>query len=153
MFISELKLTDDQLKTYALVEIEKLLINNGYTLQNFSEELCPDSLLIRDNMNKLIAEEMRYDKEEMRIEHEKLLPCLTIEQRGIYDEIMSAIDLNCGGVFSCMVMVELVRLSCGELYVQELVHKETLFYLLLRAELQHFFYLMGEQLILDLAYR
>ena len=50
-------------------------------------------------MNKSIAEEMRNDKEGMRVEHVKLLPCLTLEQRGIYDEIMSAIALNCGGVF------------------------------------------------------
>ena len=35
----------------------------------------------------------------MRIEHEKLLSCLIDEQRRIYDDIMSAISLDRGGVF------------------------------------------------------
>ena len=59
-----------QMKTYALVEIEKLLYINDCTLQNFWEELCPNSLSIRDIMNKLIAKEMQYDNKEMHVEQE-----------------------------------------------------------------------------------
>ena len=76
-----MQLTKFQLKNYCLVDIEKILQGNGTTLRNFSNELCPDDLLIRDNSNKFIMEELRYDKEAMRVEHENLYSCLTTEQK------------------------------------------------------------------------
>src|SRR5688572_23795268 len=99
MLCSDLQLNETQLKNYALMEIEKILQDNGTTLRNFSNELCPDELLVRDGGNKLIVEELRYDKEALRVEHEKLYSCLTSEQKSIYDDIMSAIALDKGGVF------------------------------------------------------
>ncbi|XP_057544039.1 uncharacterized protein LOC130823436 [Amaranthus tricolor] len=94
-----LKLSDEQLKCYALVDIEKILQNNGCSLRNYSNELLPDELIIQDSFNRLIADELSYDKEALRIEHEQLFQCLTAEQRIIYDDIMQAMNDNKGGVF------------------------------------------------------
>ncbi|CAO2834987.1 unnamed protein product, partial [Amaranthus hypochondriacus] len=97
--LHDLRLTEIQLKNYTLVEIEHILQNNGETIENFSNELCPDALLVRDGSNKFILEELRYDRQTMHLEHETLDPCLTDEQKVIYDDIMNAISLDKGGVY------------------------------------------------------
>ena len=81
-----------------LVDIEKILQNNVCSLRNYSNELLPDELIIHDSFNKLIADELNYDREALRIEQEQLFQCLTAEQRIIYD-IMQAMNDNKGGVF------------------------------------------------------
>ena len=64
MLCSDLQLNEIQLKNYALIEIEKIVQDNGTTIHNFSNELCPDVLLGRDGGNKLIVEELRMTKKQ-----------------------------------------------------------------------------------------
>ena len=99
MLCLDLRLNEIQLNNYALIEIEKILQDNETTLRNISNKLCPDELLVRDGGNKLIMEELMYDKEAMCVEHEKLYSCLMCEQKSIYDDIISGIALDKGGVF------------------------------------------------------
>ncbi|KAL8152838.1 hypothetical protein V2J09_010598 [Rumex salicifolius] len=54
--IKDLHLSDDQLRNYALVEIEKLLHKNGSSLKNFPSMPQPDQSLISHGLNKMIQE-------------------------------------------------------------------------------------------------
>ncbi len=92
-------LTDDEIKNYTLHHIEELLNRNGCTLAQYEGIDMPKDTVIENGMNTLIADELSYDIEEMKAEHGRLYPCLTDEQRGVYDTIMGAIDSGTGGVF------------------------------------------------------
>uniref|UniRef100_A0A803LRG6 ATP-dependent DNA helicase n=1 Tax=Chenopodium quinoa TaxID=63459 RepID=A0A803LRG6_CHEQI len=98
-YIEDLQLSEEQLKNYTLAEVEKLLQCNGRSLTNFPPTPLPDQILVSDGLNKLIQEELRYDRAEMEIEHKRLLSCLTDEQKGVYEEIMGALARDKGGVF------------------------------------------------------
>ena len=55
---TDLQMSDDQLKNYALSEIEKLLERNGKSLKDFPTLLFPNSSLIEEGRNRLIQEEL-----------------------------------------------------------------------------------------------
>lgn len=92
-------MTDDQLQNQALLEIEKLLFLNENSLRNFSSMPFLDNNNFPAMINRLIQDEMSYDRHVCGEEHSALLPKLTSEQRKIYDRIMAAVDSNVGGVF------------------------------------------------------
>jgi PIF1-like helicase/DNA helicase Pif1-like protein len=94
-----LNLTDDQLKCYALRDIEEMLEKNGSSLMNICPDMCPSDIFIKDGHNKLIMEELNYDKDYLKGELQELLPLMTEEQTQIYDQINIAIEKNKGGVF------------------------------------------------------
>ncbi|XP_048502943.1 uncharacterized protein LOC104896468 [Beta vulgaris subsp. vulgaris] len=68
----EQQLTDDQIEAFALAEIETTLHSNGSSLRRFSEMPFPDELIMFEGQNKLIADELSYDIQEMTLEHDKL---------------------------------------------------------------------------------
>ncbi|KAK9669431.1 hypothetical protein RND81_13G129500 [Saponaria officinalis] len=113
----ELQLSDDELKTYALLDIEAALQSNGSSLQKFDDMPFPDDLSSSEHVNKLILDELSYDKDALFDEHARLISSLTDEQRSIYQEIMDAVRNGRGGVFSYMDTVALGRHLYGELYV------------------------------------
>ncbi|CAH9071829.1 unnamed protein product [Cuscuta europaea] len=51
------------------------------------------------NVNRLIEEELQYDREALAEEQESLFQNLTEEHRKVYDEVMEAIDKRVGGIF------------------------------------------------------
>ncbi|XP_057246767.1 uncharacterized protein LOC125491881 [Beta vulgaris subsp. vulgaris] len=65
----DLHLTDDQIKAFALAEIETMLQSNGSSFRRFSEMPFPDELIMFEEQNKLIVDELSYDIEEMTLEH------------------------------------------------------------------------------------
>ncbi|KAK9050036.1 hypothetical protein SSX86_030995 [Deinandra increscens subsp. villosa] len=92
-------INDDELKNLTLLEIEKILVLNNSSLNNFDSmpyPQCGDLLL---SENALINEERSYDKDVMLQDFENLFVKLTEEQRNIYDEIITSIDNKEGGVF------------------------------------------------------
>ena len=95
----DLNLTDDQLKNYALREIQDILENNGNSLMNICPEMCPSDIIIKDGHNKLIMEELNYDRDSLKAELQELLPLMTEEQALIYNEIIRVIERGTGGVF------------------------------------------------------
>ncbi|XP_074267181.1 uncharacterized protein LOC141590489 [Silene latifolia] len=97
--IKDLQLSDHELQNYALAEIEAILQSNGSTLRRFDGMPFPDSLVSTEYRNKLILDELSYDKEALGVEHEKLMSSMTSEQKSIYDEIMEVVAKECGGVF------------------------------------------------------
>ncbi|XP_022011537.1 uncharacterized protein LOC110911246 [Helianthus annuus] len=95
----DLCLTDDQVKNLTLYEIEKILIRNNSSLRNFNTMPYPDHELISTSNNRLITEELDYDRIDLQEEFKNLLVSLTDEQRFIYNDIMNAVEDNKGGVF------------------------------------------------------
>ncbi|XP_019172817.1 PREDICTED: uncharacterized protein LOC109168231 [Ipomoea nil] len=92
-------LSDSNKKQFALVELEKLLSLWGKSLKDFSEMSIPYETNICLSENTLIAEELAYDKESLKIKHEILVTQLTDEQKNVYDSVMNDIDSNGGGLF------------------------------------------------------
>jgi hypothetical protein len=97
--ITDLVLTSDQLKSYALAEIEILLQSNNNTLENFPDMPRPDPGLLPFRGNRLIYDELNYDRHVLTEEHHTLMSTMTYEQRGVYDKIMSRIENNEPGLF------------------------------------------------------
>ncbi|XP_074305818.1 uncharacterized protein LOC141641040 [Silene latifolia] len=75
----DLQLTDKQLQNYALSEIESWLQRNGSSL--------------------LLADELSYDKDALKKEHEVLTSSMTDEQKSIYRKIMFSVENGQGGVY------------------------------------------------------
>lgn len=96
---SDLQLSDDQLKNYALAEIEKILRSNGCTLKRFADMPFPDYGVMCDVYNRLLHEELNYDRASLFVEHKQLLSCLTDEQKVVYQKIMEAVSKGEGGIF------------------------------------------------------
>jgi hypothetical protein len=72
-------LTDKQKKDHALVEIEKLLRDIGKTFREYPGIELPNSASLKELGNRLLNEEMNYNKEEQRDEHLNIFPNLNSE--------------------------------------------------------------------------
>nr|KAJ0214502.1 hypothetical protein LSAT_V11C400174020 [Lactuca sativa] len=59
----------------------------------------PDFDCVSSSNNRLIAEELSYDITSLQNEFQTLIVSLTNEQRGVFDDVMAAIEDNKGGVF------------------------------------------------------
>ncbi|KAL7606511.1 hypothetical protein Lser_V15G20604 [Lactuca serriola] len=94
-----LSLNDDQIKNLTLYEIEKILLQNSSSLRDFAGMPYPDHDLVSSTNNRLITEELDFDITILQKESHQLLESLTVEQRSIFDEIMTAVKENKGGVF------------------------------------------------------
>ncbi|KAG7532765.1 Nucleic acid-binding OB-fold [Arabidopsis thaliana x Arabidopsis arenosa] len=95
----ELTLTEAEIKNYTLQEIEKILLSNGSTLEDFESFPKPSREGI-DNSNRLISDEKRYNRDgKLAEKHAEWIQMLTTEQRSIYNEITGAVFNNLGGVF------------------------------------------------------
>jgi ATP-dependent DNA helicase PIF1 len=87
------------LKSYTLAEIEILLQSHSKSLENYPPMPLPDSALIPDRHNRLIFDELNYDRRSLVDEHRKLMSTMTNEQRRIYDRIMKRVEENRQGLF------------------------------------------------------
>ncbi|KAG7583611.1 Nucleic acid-binding OB-fold [Arabidopsis suecica] len=95
----ELTLTEAEIKNYTLQEIEKIMLFNGGTLEDFEHFPKPTREGI-DNSNRLIIDELRYNIESnLEEQHAEWRDKLTPEQRGVYNEITGAVFNGLGGVF------------------------------------------------------
>ena len=62
----------------------------------------PNTLLLRQSNNRVLQEELDYDRSSLVAEHVKLLNGLNIDQRNIYDEVIDSVLENKGGLFFCV---------------------------------------------------
>ncbi|XP_010445117.1 PREDICTED: ATP-dependent DNA helicase PIF1-like [Camelina sativa] len=76
----ELTLTEAQIRNYTLQEIEMILLFNGGTLKDIAHFPQPSREYI-DNSNRLIVDELRYNREFLEEKHAKWIKMLTTEQR------------------------------------------------------------------------
>ena len=95
----DLQLTQEQIQNYALLEIEKILIQNGKSLRDFDTVPLPNMELLNQLTNSLIREETGYNKEELRKEHEKLFARLNSYQQAVYNAVMDSVLKKRGGLF------------------------------------------------------
>lgn len=72
---------------------------NGRSLKDFNSLPMPVRNLDCDFQDKLIFDELNYDRDELERTHYSLLGSLTPEQRSVYDNIMSVVMSNSGGFF------------------------------------------------------
>ncbi|XP_019157990.1 PREDICTED: uncharacterized protein LOC109154712 [Ipomoea nil] len=95
----DLFLKDCEKKSFALIELEKLLIVHNKSLKHFPPMPTPnidDSRLVE---NILLFEELNYDREALRADSEELESRLTDEQRDIYNTIVNDLSNDGGGLF------------------------------------------------------
>ncbi|KAL2906152.1 hypothetical protein RDABS01_004862, partial [Bienertia sinuspersici] len=115
---TDLCLTDDQIKNQALCEIKKILQRNGGTLRKYQMIPFPDEMLMTEGQNKLIQDELQYDRSSLHQEQERLHSSLTDEQKDIYFKIMNGVSKGQGGVFFFIYGYGGTgKLSFGKLYV------------------------------------
>jgi len=93
-----LELTEAEIKNYTLQEMENIMLFNGGTITEIENFPQPTKEGI-DNSNRLIVDEMRYDRQYLTGKHAEWIDMLTSEQRGVYDEITGAVFKDLGGVF------------------------------------------------------
>ncbi|GAU45376.1 hypothetical protein TSUD_89960 [Trifolium subterraneum] len=97
--LQDLVLTPDQLKSYALAEIEMLLQSNNSSLSNYPDMPRPEPGLLPEIGNRLIHDELNYDRQLLADEHRSLMSSMTAEQRKVYDTVMTRIQQNKPGLF------------------------------------------------------
>jgi len=99
MCFADLVLTHDQIKTYALADIEVLLQSSGKSLKDYPPMPTADPALVPDLQNRLIREELSYDRGLLASEHDRLMGTMTDEQRNVYNRIMARVSENSLGLF------------------------------------------------------
>ncbi|XP_019181931.1 PREDICTED: uncharacterized protein LOC109177050 [Ipomoea nil] len=96
---SDLFLTEEEKKNFGLIELEKLLEQQNKSLQDYHPMPIPEmvnSTLVR---NRLLYEELSYDREFLKNEAEELCGKLTEEQRSIYNTVLEDVSSKLGGLF------------------------------------------------------
>ncbi|XP_074351563.1 uncharacterized protein LOC141690686 [Apium graveolens] len=83
-----LYLLDEDLKNYALAEIEKLFNDIGKSLKDYATMPFPSEVYFSNAVIRLLQEETSYDKEELKILHEKNHGMLNPEHKNVYDSII-----------------------------------------------------------------
>ncbi|EOA14589.1 hypothetical protein CARUB_v10027839mg [Capsella rubella] len=96
--MADLTLTDEEKKNYTLEEIEEVLLRNGGSFKYFKKIPKPTNIGV-DLFNRLITEERNYLRDALREKHDEWIGMMTDEQRAIYDEIITVVLKDCGGVF------------------------------------------------------
>ena len=95
----QLQLSENQLRNYALYEIEKLLIKAGKSLKDYPPMPLPDMSLIRERNNRLLEEELSYDKEALAVEYALSYTKLNILQKHVFDQVVQAVLKGEGEMF------------------------------------------------------
>ncbi|XP_016172699.1 ATP-dependent DNA helicase RRM3-like [Arachis ipaensis] len=100
----DLTLSESELLQLTLIEIEQILNSNGKTLRDFPTMpyLNMENIHLQRRgimQNKLILDELFYDRVLLAEQHSQYLAQMTSEQKTIYDKIITAVNSNSGGVF------------------------------------------------------
>ncbi|XP_025669993.1 uncharacterized protein [Arachis hypogaea] len=100
----DLTLSDEELKDFTLIDIENKLKSHNKSLKDFQSMSYPDldaysTDLMTIGVNRLICDELCYDRRRLSYEHNIQLSQLTDEQKGVYKQVMDAVNKKEGGVF------------------------------------------------------
>ncbi|XP_074347409.1 uncharacterized protein LOC141686263 [Apium graveolens] len=96
---NNIRLSEFDIKNYALAEIEKLLNDVGKTLKDYPTMPFPPDLFRCTDQNQLIIEETSYNKAEMKEQHDINYDKLNVEQKQVYHSILDSIETEKGGLF------------------------------------------------------
>ncbi|XP_074323579.1 uncharacterized protein LOC141660492 [Apium graveolens] len=89
-----LTLSEYEIQNYALAEIEKLLNDVGKSLRDFHMMPFPDERFFHTFVNCLIVEETSYNKEELRLNHDKAHKNLNSRQLDVYNAVVDNVNKN-----------------------------------------------------------
>ncbi|XP_039690573.1 uncharacterized protein [Medicago truncatula] len=96
---SRLELNDEQIQSYCLIEIDKILVRAGSYLSDFDGMPLPNSESFEATENRLIVEELSYNVDDLKKEHERCHPLLNEQQIDIYNNVINAVNTNIGGLY------------------------------------------------------
>ncbi|KEH15200.1 PIF1 DNA helicase/replication A1-like protein, putative, partial [Medicago truncatula] len=94
-----LRIVDDDLKNLCLIEIEMMLQENGRSLTDFKSMPRPNTADMSTFTNKLIVDELNYNKDELEKTHADMLVMLNDEQRCVHGKIMESVASDDGAFF------------------------------------------------------
>ncbi|XP_019189692.1 PREDICTED: uncharacterized protein LOC109184103 [Ipomoea nil] len=97
--VSDLSMNESQKKNFALLEIEKLLNAWNKSLSDYPPMPMLDGYNDWFCGNRLLLEEMSYDREALMHQHNSLHPKLTDEQLLIYNKAMGDVETERGGMY------------------------------------------------------
>lgn len=92
-------MTHEQLKAYALAELETMLQSFGKSLSDFPPMPKADASLVPDVESRLIHDEMSYNRPVLAAQHDRMMSTMTSEQRNVYDKIMTRVKEDKPGLF------------------------------------------------------
>lgn len=92
-------LEPEDLYNHTLFEIEQLLRKSGSTLKSFPGMPYPSDDFVISNGNRMIQDELCYDRRKLKSEHAQMFDSLNSEQKNIYNKIMHAVEGNNGGIY------------------------------------------------------
>ncbi|KAL6516143.1 hypothetical protein OROGR_019448 [Orobanche gracilis] len=97
--IPGLQIEAKELMNLCLIEIENLCQSNGRSLKEWPCLPYPSYSEIMQFENRFVADELNYNKEEIKNTHDELVKLLTIEQKGVYDQVLDSVLNGNGGFF------------------------------------------------------
>ena len=83
--------TEEQLFDYGLYLIEKELHKSGKSLCNFPPMPLPSNRWADAERNRLLAEQLAYNRDEQRMKADQQISLLNPEQRGAFDVVVNAV--------------------------------------------------------------
>ncbi|XP_074374191.1 uncharacterized protein LOC141714576 [Apium graveolens] len=89
----------EHLPLFFCAEIEKLLNDVGKSLRDFHMMPFSDERFFHTFVNRLIVEETSYNKEELRLNHEKTHKNMNSRQLDVYNAVVDNVNKNKGGMF------------------------------------------------------
>ncbi|XP_028752798.1 uncharacterized protein LOC114712429 [Neltuma alba] len=99
LWASGISISDTMKEQEALKEIELLFQQNGKSLIDFLSLPCPPKCVNLDVRNHLILQELNYDRDVLLDESSRLMNLLNMEQRNVFEVVMSSINSKTGAFF------------------------------------------------------
>ena len=96
---AKLHLNEEQLKSYTLLEIEKIMQQHDKSLSDFKGMPLPDKEMMTALKNTYLMEEKGYDVEEQQSKHDSLFQSLNDEQKLVFHEVMDSVEHQRGKLF------------------------------------------------------
>ncbi|RYR48040.1 hypothetical protein Ahy_A07g034036 [Arachis hypogaea] len=85
-------MSQGELQTFCLLEIEKLLQSNGKSLRNYAGMPVPNNCLVSQFSNLMLLRELQYDTVSLALEHDANVLKLNEEQKVVYDKIIDCVS-------------------------------------------------------------
>ncbi|XP_074352461.1 uncharacterized protein LOC141691590 [Apium graveolens] len=99
-----------------IAEIEKLFNDVGKSLKDYNSMPFPDDIFIHGLDNRLLSDELSYNKEHEHEEHDKLYKSLNKEQLHAYASIIDSVENGKGCIFLYTEVEDVEKLSYGILF-------------------------------------
>lgn len=113
--VADYVVTDYDKQQAALRLIDEILSENGKRLADFQTLPKIDNSDVVDVGNRLIIQELSYDKECLAIQSAQMRSNLNADQLIIFEKVKDAVDKGCGGFFFVHGYGVLGKHFCGML--------------------------------------